>query len=360
MIQERENWPHWVCYHCGRLLPRVGDVEPECAGCTSSRRHIWRARGVDSDVSYRNLPHLRRMFHLTEFVRIRWEIEPDQDETTAFSSWQLFALLPDRTVIAHQAGSIDTTPDLPRIIDPSSTGRELLESGGFLLLKFNLESGKCEDAILWRIIRSIRRLTRDEYAVFEPRIGGPSWLKTCLFEYSDGINISIPAFVDQTDMTRHTLFISYSHRDRVWLERFETHLAPVSRKRKITPWSDLRIGAGEQWEQAIELALTQAAIAALLISPDYLASEFIWSTEMPKILAHQEAGMRVLPLLARPCAWRCAPEIAVLQARPSDDRALSSGTEAEVDRDLAEFVYELDTLLQGSLDLQTSLRRNGR
>jgi len=79
----------------------------------------------------------------------------------------------------------------------------------------------------------------------------------------------------------------------------------------------------------------------LLLSPAFLASDFIWHFELPRILDHQKDGLALFPLIVRPCAWRIAPELAAIQARPSDDRALSTGTDGDVDRDLAQFAYEV-------------------
>jgi hypothetical protein len=140
---------------------------------------------------------------------------------------------------------------------------------------------------------------------------------------------------------RVKVFVSYSHYDRYWLDRLKLHLAILERRKLVHVWSDTRIGVGAEWQKEIENALSESLAAVLLVSPGFLASGFIWNDEMPRILAHSDDGMYVLPLIARPCAWRVAPELAGLQARPLDERALSLGTDAEVDRDLAEFTYEL-------------------
>lgn len=142
-------------------------------------------------------------------------------------------------------------------------------------------------------------------------------------------------------MPRTKVFVSYSHVDGSWLAMFATHVAVLQRQGLIDLWSDTRIEPGSQWERDIEAALTSAKVAVLLISPDFLASAFIWDQEMPRIIAHGKAGMSVLPLIARPCAWRLEPELAKLQARPVDGRPLSSGSEAQIDQDLSALAYEL-------------------
>lgn len=142
-------------------------------------------------------------------------------------------------------------------------------------------------------------------------------------------------------MARTKLFVSYSRADRKWLEHLKLHLSPLERLGTVHLWSDTRIGVGDNWRDQIEKSLGESRAAVLLISPAFLASEFIWVEEMPCILAHQAEGMEIFPLIVRPCAWRIEPKLAVLQARPEDGLALSLGGEAEIDRDLADFVYEI-------------------
>jgi hypothetical protein len=115
----------------------------------------------------------------------------------------------------------------------------------------------------------------------------------------------------------------------------------LERRGSVEVWSDQRIGAGAEWEAEIEAALTASKVAVLLVSPAFLASDFIWKREMPRIIAHSEAGMDVLPLVVRPCAWRLEEALEPLQAKPGDGRALSTGTEGQVDADLTAFTYEL-------------------
>src|SRR5690348_15767980 len=102
---------------------------------------------------------------------------------------------------------------------------------------------------------------------------------------------------------RTQVFVSYSHDDRDWLNRLVQHVAVLERRGLIDVWSDGRIAAGADWEAAIEAALSSAKVAVLLVSPAFLASEFIWKREMPRVFAHLKDGMDALPLIARPCAW---------------------------------------------------------
>lgn len=142
-------------------------------------------------------------------------------------------------------------------------------------------------------------------------------------------------------MPRTKIFVSYSRDDGEWLGRLALHIAVLERSGLIDVWSDARIEAGADWEQAIELALSSAKIAVLLVSPAFLASQFIWQHEIPRIVAHAKQGMDVLPLIVSPSAWRLEKELARLQARPTDGRALSLRSESQIDEELASFTYEL-------------------
>lgn len=82
-------------------------------------------------------------------------------------------------------------------------------------------------------------------------------------------------------------------------------------------------------------------MAVLLVSPAFLASEYIWKLEMPRVFTHSKQGMAVSPLIVRPCAWQLEEELARFQARPVNGGALSLGKKSRRDLELSTFVYEL-------------------
>ncbi|MFM7549676.1 MAG: toll/interleukin-1 receptor domain-containing protein, partial [Cyanobacteriota bacterium] len=107
---------------------------------------------------------------------------------------------------------------------------------------------------------------------------------------------------------RHQLFISYSHADREWVDRLKTMLAPLLRDKELRLWDDSQIHAGSIWEEEIATALATAKVALLLVSPDFLNSEFIHREELPPILrAAQEEGMVLLWVKLRPCLVHRTP-----------------------------------------------------
>jgi hypothetical protein len=137
-------------------------------------------------------------------------------------------------------------------------------------------------------------------------------------------------------MQRTKVFVSYSHIDKDWRERLVTHLAVLEGKGLVHLWADTRIGIGQAWENAIDEQLREYQVAVLLISAHFLASHFIQKVEVKRLLErHERDGLLLLPVIARPCAWRLVDWLATRQCRPEGGRALSFGTEPEIDRDLA-------------------------
>ena len=164
-------------------------------------------------------------------------------------------------------------------------------------------------------------------------------------------------------MSRVRLFISYCHEDRGWLARVSEHLAVLQRRELVEIWADTRIGIGAEWEAEIERALLASRLALLLVSPGFMASEFIWKKEMAHIVRHSTCGMDILPLIVRPCAWKLEPTLEKLQARPVDGRPLSINSDPQIDLDLTTLVYEIAGRLQAvssSLAASEATRTFGR
>lgn len=93
-----------------------------------------------------------------------------------------------------------------------------------------------------------------------------------------------------TNLAERKIFISYSHKDKQWLDRLRVHLKPVEREGIIDLWDDTKITAGILWKDAIKEALETARAAVLLISADFLASDFIAEHELPTLLSRAESG----------------------------------------------------------------------
>lgn len=103
---------------------------------------------------------------------------------------------------------------------------------------------------------------------------------------------------------RTSVFISYSHKDRAYLEQFQTHLKPWLRDQTLNIWDDTQIKPGERWREQIEGALAAARVGVLLVSENFFASNFIAQNELPPLLeSAQREGAMILPVIVRPCPF---------------------------------------------------------
>jgi cell division protein FtsZ len=114
---------------------------------------------------------------------------------------------------------------------------------------------------------------------------------------------------------RNKVFISYSHRDRDWLDRLSIHLKPLIRDNSIELWDDTKIVVGSKWKDEIQKAINESSIAILLISANFLASDFITQNELPPLLEKaQSDGVIILPLIVSPCRFIQTKSISQFQA----------------------------------------------
>jgi len=148
-------------------------------------------------------------------------------------------------------------------------------------------------------------------------------------------------------MSRPTVFISYSHQDEPWKDHLTRHLRVLELEGAFELWDDRKIAAGDGWRAEIEKAMERAKAAVLLISADFLISDFIRGTEVPRFLQRRaQEGLRIIPLIVRPCAWQGVDWLKEIQCRPKNGRALSAGRKAKVEEDLAALALEIRDLLR--------------
>ena len=97
---------------------------------------------------------------------------------------------------------------------------------------------------------------------------------------------------------RNRIFISYNHKDQYWLDRLLVHLRPLERQGRLELWSDRQIRAGDEWREEIKKAIESCQAAVLLVSADFMASDFIYNDELTPLLeAGEKRGVRIIPLL---------------------------------------------------------------
>jgi hypothetical protein len=119
------------------------------------------------------------------------------------------------------------------------------------------------------------------------------------------------------------IFYSYAHEDERLRKALDKHLSLLKRDGLITDWYDHQITAGKEWASEILTHLDSAQIILLLISPDFIASDYCYSVEMQRAMERHELGDAcVIPIILRPTDWKSAV-FGKLQALPSDGKAVT-------------------------------------
>ena len=113
--------------------------------------------------------------------------------------------------------------------------------------------------------------------------------------------------------SRKKVFISYSHLDKEYLNDIRRHFKPFLSH--IDFWDDTKIQPGQKWKEEIKKAINETKVAILLVSTDFLGSEFIATDELPPLLkAAEEEGAVILIVILKPCLFEEFPELNQYQA----------------------------------------------
>lgn len=137
-----------------------------------------------------------------------------------------------------------------------------------------------------------------------------------------------------------TAFISYSHADAKLKADLITHLTPLKRLGIISAWNDQEIKAGDEWEKEIATKLAKADVVLLLISADFVASEFCYTRELTTALdRHKAKKAMVIPVILRPCLWTDLP-FGALQAAAGSQAVTSWDNQDEALMAVAKGVRE--------------------
>ena len=171
-------------------------------------------------------------------------------------------------------------------------------------------------------------------------------LKTVAFALSDytAYSESVSKMAEQ----RKYVFISYSHQDKEFLSRLIVHLKPLERAGLIDTWDDTNLKAGDNWKNEIAKALSKSAIGILLVSADFMASDFIIDNELPPLLrTAEDKGTTIIPVILKPCRFNRDSNLKHFQAANDPNTPLILMTYGEREIVYDEVAKRVEELTRG-------------
>lgn len=155
-------------------------------------------------------------------------------------------------------------------------------------------------------------------------------------------------------MSAAKIFISYSHKDELYREELEKHLTMLKRNGLVEIWTNRCIIAGKEWNKEINQKLKEADIILLLISPDFLASEYCYDIEVQNALNQHEEGISILiPVILRHCDWFDTP-FGKIQSLPIDIRPVKDYI--DIDKAFLKIITEIKKVILRFEDEKSNLK----
>jgi tetratricopeptide (TPR) repeat protein len=138
------------------------------------------------------------------------------------------------------------------------------------------------------------------------------------------------------------IFISYTHEDEEWKDALISQMKILGVDSRFSIYSDRLVQPGDAWAAEIEAALKKADVAILLISADYLTSNFIINKEIPLLLELSEKEkLKIIPLIVKPCPWKMVSWLSRLPVFPGDGIPLASSDKYQIESKLTKLVSKI-------------------
>ncbi len=155
-----------------------------------------------------------------------------------------------------------------------------------------------------------------------------------------------------TPVARKKIFISYSHADDAWFKEMQSRLKPLERRHGFEIWDDKHLQAGQNWHDEIQKALGETKLALLLVSPNFINSEYIEKNELQPLKDAQKSGegVTVAPLYLRKIDVKDFPFLSELQALNNPDKPLERLKEkqADLDDEFVAITRQIKALMQAA------------
>src|SRR5436309_15435072 len=120
------------------------------------------------------------------------------------------------------------------------------------------------------------------------------------------------------------IFFCYAHEDKKMLNELKKHLIPFQKVGAVEIWHDADISAGLEWETEIAKHLNSAHIILLLISADFIASDYCYSIGLKRAIEHHKRKeVRVIPIILRPVYWKTVEPLSKLQLLPTNGKPVT-------------------------------------
>lgn len=138
------------------------------------------------------------------------------------------------------------------------------------------------------------------------------------------------------------IFLGYSHQDRKTKDALIKMIGSAGVDEEASVWHDSKIIVGDRWDKVIQKTITTCGSAILLISKDFLGSEYIRTRELPKLLTRRRRqGLRLFPILVGHCHWQLHPWLADTQMYCSKQPLSGISRVSEREKVLKEFSDEV-------------------
>jgi internalin A len=143
------------------------------------------------------------------------------------------------------------------------------------------------------------------------------------------------------------IFISYAHADDAYLKRLLVHFKTLKHEGvELDVWSDKKLKSGSKWKKEIEQAMHECSVCILLVSADFLASDFIMKVELPALLKGAEKrGVDIIPVIVSPCRYTQNPHLKDFQAQNDPKKPLSKLTVSQREEEYLRILTRVEELL---------------
>jgi len=153
------------------------------------------------------------------------------------------------------------------------------------------------------------------------------------------------------------IYISYSHRDQEWYDLLTTHLKPILGPPELSAWDEFRILASDPGEKELDILPESARLAVILVSADYLTSDYLMERDLPRLVELARSGEVTLTwVCVRPCDWT-ASALASIQALSDPGKALSEMSPLDRDKALVQIAGTAGKFLRSEVDARPEAAR---